>query len=182
MANKSPIDRTKAWLEHWVIALDLCPFAARPFKGDKIRYQLVKETEVFDLMDRFIEELGFLQKHEAVDTTILILEGLGEDFEDYLDIYYFLESKLTDFGLEEDFQLASFHPDYQFEGEEELAHSNYTNRSPFPLIHILRSEQVEAARRFYPDIEAIPERNIEKMDAMRLDEIKDKFNEFKGEN
>lgn len=180
MAKLSSIEKTKAWLEHWVIALNLCPFAGRPFQNDKIRYLLIEGREVFDLMDRFVEELHFLRENGEKDTSLLILEGLGSDFEEYLDIYYFLESKLSDFGFEKDFQLASFHPDYRFEGEGEEANSHYTNRSPLALIHILRAEQVEAARQFYPDIESIPDRNIEKMDAMHPEELKIKFNEFKG--
>lgn len=182
MANDPSISRVKDWIKDWVIALDLCPFASKPFQQDKIRYTVFKGTEVFDLMDQFIEELEILSNQSDTDTTILILDQILEKFDDYLDVYYFLESKLDDFDYEDDFQLASFHPDYCFEGEEESSNSHYTNRSPLPLIHILRVDQVEAARTFYPDIESIPDRNIEKMDQMRPEVIKIKFDEFKEEN
>ena len=182
MVSKPSIQIVKAWIEQWVIELNLCPFAAKPFAEDKIRFVVFEKTEVFEMMDFFLEELKTLSTTSSLDTSILILDNICSDFEDYLDVFYFLESKLADFDLEDEFQLASFHPAYRFEGEEESSNSHYTNRSPLPLIHILRVDQVEAARNFYPNIELIPENNIEKMDRMRPEAIKIKFDEFKGKN
>lgn len=182
MVSEPSIKVVKAWIEQWVIELNLCPFAAKPFIEDKIRYVVFDKIEVFELMDFFLEELRELSTTTSFDTSILILNNICKDFEDYLDVFYFLESKLADFDFEDEFQLASFHPAYRFEGEEESSNSQYTNRSPIPLIHILRVDQVEAARNFYPNIELIPENNIEKMDRMRPEVIKIKFDEFKGKN
>lgn len=179
MANNPSIDKVKNWIEEWVIGLDLCPFASKPFQQDKVRYVVFEGEEAFDLMDSFLNELKYLSEESSTDTIVMIIDGLTPEFEDYLDVYYFLESKLEDFGYQNEFQLASFHPDYVFEGEEESANSHYTNRAPLPLIHILRVDQVEAARNFYPNIEAIPNRNIEKMDQMSPEAIKIKFDAFK---
>ena len=182
MVNNPSILLVKDWVEQWVIELNLCPFASKPFAEDKIQFIVFEKAEVFELMDFFLEELKSLTTSSSYDTSILILENICSDFEDYLDVYYFLESKLVDFGYEDEFQIASFHPSYRFDGEGESSNSHYTNRSPLPLIHILRVDQVEAARSFYPNIELIPENNIEKMDGMRPEAIKIKFDAFKGKN
>jgi hypothetical protein len=182
MVNNPSIESVKSWIGEWVIGLNLCPFASKPFSQEKIRYKVFSGTEVFDLMDLFVEELEHLSGNSNTDTTIIILDQITSDFEDYLDVYYFLEGKLEDFGYQSEFQLASFHPKYCFEGEEPWSNSHYTNRSPIPLVHILRVDQVEAARNFYPDIEEIPNRNIEKMDEMSPEAIKIKFDEFKRKN
>lgn len=173
---------SKKWVSDWVIQLNLCPFAAKPFQEDAIRYVLFNPATDFEILDHFAHEIEYLKDKDTVSTTLLVFENedLVRDFEDFLDIYYYLESKLEDFEWETDFQLAAFHPDYLFGGEHPESNSHYTNRAPFPIIHILRTEQVEAARNFYPDVEEIPQRNIERMLSLPVSEINQRLYDIKG--
>ena len=180
MHSTDHIARTKRWLEDWVIQLNLCPFASHPYKNAKVKFRLCKERTAEGLGGDFLQEIAFLESSEGqqIDTSIIILSNLADSFEEYLDLYYWLEEIVELKGWEDKFQLASFHPNYQFDGTQVDDPENYTNRSPFPLIHILRSEQVEKAILHHPDTEDIPNQNIKTMNDLGLENIKIKWNEF----
>jgi hypothetical protein len=165
---------TEAWVEKMVIGLNLCPFAKAPFRKGRIRFSLFPGNEVEALMQFFLKELDFLDKtpEEEVETTLIIHPHVLNDFGEYLDVIPLLESLIQSCGLEGIIQLASFHPDYQFAGTEKEAAQNYTNRSPFPMLHLIREDSISRAVDSHPDIDSIPVQNIKKLEEMGVEEIK----------
>lgn len=149
----------RRWLERVVIGEGLCPFA-RPV-ADRLRITVSTATELDGLIEDLAAELQRLLDSPAgaLPTTILAIPHMLADFEDYLDALEVAEAVLADAGLEGEIQIASFHPDYRFADAppDDPAHS--TNRSPVPLFHLLREEDVEQALATHPDPEAIPARN-----------------------
>ncbi|MFK7979239.1 MAG: DUF1415 domain-containing protein [Saprospiraceae bacterium] len=159
------VETTKKWINTFVIQHNLCPFAKKPYLQNTIRY------EVYEGMDW--EELGIILQNESlflkntakstIETTILIIPNALNDFNDYLDFLAFANRLIFALGLDGALQIASFHPDYQFDGTTKEDVTNKTNQSPFPLLHLLREESVEHALAHYKEPESIPERNMETM-------------------
>jgi hypothetical protein len=161
----------KDWIEKVVIGLNFCPFAAKPFQLDKIIYLVHIEQDILLYIKQFYAVLRELQEEpaEVIETAFIIYPHSFADFHDYLSFVALLQAFLEKNQFEEEFQLASFHPSYQFEGSQPSDLSNVTNRSPFPLIHILRSESIQQARLFYGDTLNIPEKNIVNLNALGVD-------------
>lgn len=159
------IGEVKVWIEKFVIGLNLCPFAKVPFKSDSIAYTVtpLKDYDSF-LSALQLELTGLIDNDYA--TTVMIIPAKTLAFRDYLNLYRECEILLGEIGLEGEFQLASFHPDYQFADATQDDQSNYTNRSPYPLIHILRVEELAKAIESYGDTAAIYKRNIELLNKM----------------
>ena len=156
---------TRAWLEKAVIGLDLCPFARTVYVRDQVRF-LVSEAETpEDLLADLVSELRTLSETdpEVIDTTLLIHPWVLEDFLDYNDFLDVAEAAVAELGLEGEIQVASFHPQYQFADTEPEDVENYTNRSPYPILHLLREASVERAVEAFPDASGIFEKNIETM-------------------
>jgi len=157
------IDQTKNWIEKFVIGLNLCPFAKPVFDKDQIRYITVDSEKEDDQIIAFFGELKLLKKigpKDAATSFVIFSNGLN-NFDEYLTFHAKAEFILAEAKMDQTFQLASFHPDYQFEGTEKGDIENATNQSPYPMIHILRVKQVSAAIEQYPDTMTIPEKNIE---------------------
>ena len=154
---------TRAWVEGFVVAHNVCPFARREFVSDSIRFVEVAANEWEPALEAMIEECRRLDLTPEIETTLIVLRPGLEDFDDYLDFLAVAEALLVEQGYEGTYQLASFHPDYCFEGAAEDDPGNFTNRSPWPMLHLLREAGLERALAHYPDPEAIPERNIETM-------------------
>jgi hypothetical protein len=153
---------TKHWLEQAVIGLDLCPFARAVYLDDQIRYAVsAAETPELLLAD-LLGELQALAVADpaATETTLLIHPGVFADFLDYNDFLGVAEAAVEDLGLTGVLQVASFHPRYQFAGTGPDDIENYTNRSPYPMLHLLREASVERAVAAFPDAAAIYEKNI----------------------
>lgn len=155
------IDNTKKWIQDVVIGCNFCPFAAKEVKQGTVRYQIEEDNDIEACLNAFTMECELLDSNRDIETTILILPNGFDEFEDYLDLVDCAEQVLEENGYEGVYQVASFHPQYCFEGEEANDGSNYTNRSPYPMLHILREASVERAIEKYPDAEGIPARNIE---------------------
>jgi uncharacterized protein len=156
---------TRDWLEKAVIGLDLCPFARAVYVRNQVRF-VVSEAETPEaLLADLVRELRALSAAdpEAVDTTLLIHPRVLEDFLDYNDFLDVAEAAVAELELEGEIQVASFHPQYQFAGTEPDDVENYTNRSPYPILHLLREESVERAMAAFPDASGIFEKNIETM-------------------
>jgi len=151
---------TRQWLEEVVIGLNLCPFARREYEGERIRFAVCAARNPEDLLLEFAKELERLEREPQVETTLLIFPNALADFLDFLELLDLAQGWLDAQGLEGVYQLASFHPRYQFEGTSPNETSNYTNRSPWPMLHLLREASVEKAIAAHPDTNAIPERNI----------------------
>ncbi len=151
---------TKQWLEEAVIGLNLCPFARREYDANRIRFVVCENSKAEEMLLDFAAELERLERDPSVETTLLIFAKGLEDFYDFLDLLEMAHGWLDDQSLEGVYQLASFHPHYQFEGTSKRDPSNYTNRSPWPVIHLLREASVERAVAAHPDTAQIPERNV----------------------
>jgi len=159
--NKTVIRQTKEWLSTVVIAHGLCPFAKKEFDNDRIHYAVI-EAESLDLqLEKLVLECEALDSYTDRETSLLIFPLALSDFDAYLDMLALATTLLKELDYEGIYQLASFHPDYCFEGVKPNDPSHYTNRSPYPMIHILRESSVEAALKNYPNPEKIPERNIQ---------------------
>lgn len=157
--HKALIAPTRQWLKDVVIGFNFCPFARREFESGRVRYRVAESRKTKLLITALLEELHFLDGHDEIETTLLIFsEGLG-DFYDYLDFLGLAQLTLEEVGYDGVFQLASFHPEYVFEGEAFDDASNYTNRSPSPMIHLIREASIERAVAAHRDVDGIPERN-----------------------
>ena len=168
------IEATKRWLEKIVVGLNLCPFARLPFSAGRVRYVLYEGSDIVQLAELMVLEAQRLSRVPAdeVETTLIILPHALPDFLDYLDFLEEAEWLIRENELEGIIQVASFHPDYQFAGTQPDAPENYTNRSPYPMLHLLREESIEKALENYENPEAIPERNIEKMRELGVEGVK----------
>jgi hypothetical protein len=157
------IDDTRRWVSAVVIGLNLCPFARRVFQADKIRYAVSLATGARALVQDLAGELRRLAACPAtsVETTLLIHPHVLQDFLDYNEFLGIGERLVSDLGLRGIIQIASFHPGYQFAGTDLDAVENYTNRSPYPMLHLLREASITAAAGDPNELLAIPRRNVE---------------------
>ena len=153
---------TKAWLVHAVIGLNLCPFAKAVYVKNQIRYAVSDAATPEELRSALIAELEILRDADpaTLDTTLLIHPRVLPDFLEYNDFLDVADMTIEDMGLAGKIQIASFHPDYQFAGTEAEDIENYTNRSPCPMLHLLREASIESAISTFPDAAEIFERNI----------------------
>jgi len=157
------IATTKQWLERAVIGLDLCPFARAVHVRDQIRYAVSGAETPEELLAELFEELQALVAADPgeIETTLLIHPKVLADFLDYNDFLELANAAVAELGLEGVIQIASFHPRYRFLGTKPDAIENYTNRSPYPMLHLLREASVERAVAAFPDAAQIFEKNIE---------------------
>lgn len=164
-ATERYIRQTRHWLEQVVLAQQLCPFARQPYEAEQIRFVCTSATDETALLAYLEEELHYLMATPATEvaTSLLIHPWVLQDFYDYNNFLDSAEDVLRQAGFEGEVQLASFHPDYCFAGTAPEDAENYTNRSPWPMLHLLREAQVEAALAHYPDSEQIPVSNIQTM-------------------
>jgi hypothetical protein len=163
MSDREIIDTTKAWLEKAVIGLNLCPFAKAVHVKNQIRYTVTAARTVQQLQADLAMELQLLDaaNPDSIDTTLLIHPHALTDFLDYNDFLDTADETVALLGLEGKIQVASFHPDYRFAGSGANDIENHTNRSPYPMLHLLRESSVERAVAAFPDAEEIVERNME---------------------
>lgn len=159
-AYKNVIDETNQWIEKIVIKHQFCPFAARPYFAQNIGYQIIIKPDLGRFPDHFLKELNALDQSSDPETTLLIFPDSVEDFYDYLDLLADAEDLLIDHDYEGIYQLASFHPFYQFAGTTPDDVTNKTNRSPYPIIQILREDSITKALKNYANPEQIPEKNM----------------------
>ena len=167
----------RRWLEDFVVGLNLCPFA-RPLLGaQSLRIAVSGETGLAMLHRVFLLELDLLQRstEQEVATTLLVFPNALNQFEDYLLFLEDAQDLLRESGLEGLVQLASFHPDYRFAGEAPQAASHYSNRAPYPIVHLLREDMLTRALEDFSDPERIPERNIESLTAIGVDELEQRW-------
>lgn len=171
------IDDINQWLDEVVIGLNLCPFAAKPQREKRVRIAISHATDEETLLNDLQAELERLSDTpvEELETTLLAIPDMLENFEDYNDFLDAVDLWVEQFGWEGELQVASFHPQYQFADTEADEPGNLTNRSPWPLLHIIREESLEQAIEHYPDVEGIPERNIKRMEALTADEKRKLF-------
>lgn len=154
---------SQRWVEKVVVGLNLCPFAKPVLKANSLRYAMCADKTQQQLAAFFLTELDLIAQSDEADiaTTLVVIPNALADFYDYLDFLALCEELLAKSGLQSEFQLASFHPKYIFAGVDEQDVSHYTNRSPYPMLHIIREAQMSRVLANHPDPDKIPERNIQ---------------------
>lgn len=153
---------TARWVDGFVIGENLCPFAKTPAHQGRVAYRVTLAREPSTVAEELAELLLELREADPgqVETAFLVHPFALRDFEDYNDFLDVAEGLLEALGLERELQIASFHPRYCFDGADGDDPANYSNRSPFAMLHVLRQSSVGAAVDAHPNAEAIPERNI----------------------
>jgi hypothetical protein len=161
--NAAIVANTRQWLTRAVIGLNLCPFAKAVHVKAQIHYAVSKARDLEGMLTDLEAELDRLAaaNPERIDTTLLIFPHALADFLEFNDFLFFSEQLVTQMGLEGVLQIASFHPNYQFEGSGPDDIENYTNRAPYPTLHLLREASLTRAVEAFPDAAEIYERNIE---------------------
>jgi hypothetical protein len=177
MDKQAVIDCTRRWIATMVIELNLCPFARRVFEADKIRYVVTLADDKKALLADLADELEALAKTPSalVETTLLIHPRALGNFLDYNDFLDDGEQLVQDLGLRGILQIASFHPHYQFAGTPPGAVENYTNRSPYPMLQLLREESIAAVAGDPNESLKITERNIETLKTLGTKKILEKL-------
>ena len=166
------IASTQAWLKSFVIEYSICPFAKREAERGSIHFVVSHDADLEDCLNNLLLECDRLNSDTGIETTLIIYDQAFVCFDDYLDFVDLAEALLQAEDYEGVYQLASFHPDYYFEGTKLDDPANYTNRSPYPMLHLLREASLEKAIDAYPDPEAIPERNIKLLRELGLAKVK----------
>ena len=168
MDERAVIEATRRWIASVVIGLNLCPFARRVFSGELIRYVVSAATDAEALRADLATELTALANapRSSIETTLLVHPNVLTDFLDYNDFLADADQLVSELGLQGVIQIASFHPEYQFAGTRPDAVENYTNRSAYPMLHLLREESVSEVNRDPSAIANIPEQNIATMKAL----------------
>lgn len=178
MSITSTVDHVKAtrqWLETVVVGMDLCPFARRELDSERVRFSVSEAVDEVQLLQALESELQLLFGDDSIGTTLLIHPFVLSDFDAYNQFLDLADGLLVQMNLEGIFQIASFHPEYQFADTHPDDAENYTNRAPYPTLHLLREASVAQAIARHPDIEQIPVRNIEKMSALSAAQLKALF-------
>ncbi len=172
MSDESQVEAVRNWVETLVVGMNLCPFAKRELVKNRVRFVTTAATTQEQLLLALQTELELLNADSTIETTLLIHADVLQDFYDFNDFLGLADSLLLDMDLEGVYQIASFHPDYQFGGTHPDDAENYTNRSPYPVLHLLREDSLERVIADYPDVDDIPERNIELMNSLGAEKLR----------
>lgn len=159
-SNEQVIEETKKWIEDVVVGCNFCPFAGKELKQNSIRYVVETSSDNETCLQVFIKECVNLDNNPSTETTLIIFPSAFQQFDEYLDLVEMAESLLVKEDYEGIYQVASFHPQYMFADAPPNDAANYSNRSIYPMLHLLREESIEQALKKYPNPELIPERNI----------------------
>ena len=160
------------WVQTVVVDLNLCPFAGRELREGRVRFAVTQATTEAQLLASLQAELERLDTNPAVETTLLIHPRVLPDFADYNQFLETADELLVAMGADGIYQIASFHPHYQFDDTAPDDLENYTNRSPYPMLHLLREQSLERSIAGYPDTARIPLRNIALMKRLGIDRLK----------
>ncbi len=167
----------REWVERVVIGLNLCPFAGTPYKNGQVRITLSPAETEEALLDDLRRELQLLKDSpvETLETTMIAVTGMLANFDDYNQFLDVADDLLRDEGWADDYQIASFHPQYMFGGTRANDPGNLTNRSPCPILHIIREASIDQALADYPDPDSIPRRNVRLMKSLSRQERRGYF-------
>lgn len=162
-ANDSTvIDSVKHWINAVIIGLNFCPFAKKDMERQTVHYFVSQTVQISPSLNELLEQLTYLEQQPEIQTALLIFQhGFGE-FDEYLELVEYANGLIQQGGYSGIYQLATFHPNYCFADESADDPANYTNRSPYPILHILRESSVEQVLKHYPQPEQIPINNINK--------------------
>lgn len=163
------------WFEKAVLGLNLCPFAVRPYESGQIVFELSDASDDESCISDVYLKLLDLDKNPEIETLVLICKSHLTKFEDYNQFLALTDALLDQEGWLGVYQIASFHPDYCFEGCTSDARENWTNRSPYPLLHFIRESSITDAVSHYPDVDSIPERNIQTLNNLPVQRMQEIF-------
>lgn len=174
---------TEEWLQRCVLGLNLCPFARKPSDENRVRIVCEPSEDQFVVLERLLSEIEMLDTTDCskLETTLLVIPNLLSDFLDFNDFVFTANDLMTSRGWEGEYQLAHFHPEYQFEGTNSPDRENYTNRSPYPTLHIIRESSLSEVLAIHPDPESIPSTNIDTMNALSPKQMKAYFSSVRTE-
>ncbi|EMA8956805.1 DUF1415 family protein [Vibrio fluvialis] len=163
--NQAVAASVNQWLDDVVIGLNLCPFAAKPQRNQQIKICVSNATREEDLLQDILDQLLELDTKEPqeLETTLVVVPDMLQDFTDYNFFISWVEALIRQQDWEGVFQVATFHPNYYFAGTEPEDAENLTNRAPYPIFHLIREESMEKVLKHYPNPEAIPDTNIERV-------------------
>jgi len=170
-AYANVVAETRDWLTKAVIGLNLCPFAKAVQVKDQIRFAVSDATDAEGVLTDLQDELALLAEAdpEKIDTTLLIIPDALDDFLDFNDFEELSDRLLKRMRLVGELQVATFHPLFQFADTQPDAIENYTNRSPYPILHLLREDSIDRAVESFPDAAEIYEKNIDTMNKLGLE-------------
>ena len=154
-------EKVEHWLDEFIVGHNVCPFARRPLSQGLVKLLVLEsklEEELTQTLLQALQEL-VVSPRAKLETTIIVIPHQLSDFDDFWSYCEWTQDILIESAVEGLVQIVGFHPDFRFAGSEHEDAANYVNRSPYPLIHLLREESVEEAAEQYPDIASIPERN-----------------------
>jgi hypothetical protein len=160
------------WIDEVIIGENFCPFAKVPREQGKVHLTVTEATNVDTLLSVVITQCQLLDTHPNIETALIACSYALKDFEDYLDTLDMAQQLLEEMDYVGIYQLASFHPDYRFEGEPADSPSHYTNRAPYPIFHLIREASITTALEFTDNPESIPERNIKHAEQLGVDFFK----------
>ena len=155
------VEQTTKWIRDVVIGLNFCPFAARELKQGTVHYELCMEEDQKKALAAFLHECERLDKNPAIETSFLIFPNSFQRFDKYLDLLAMSQELIVQKKYEGIYQVASFHPHYCFADAPQNDAANYTNRSIYPMLHLLREESITHALKHYKEPEGIPQRNVD---------------------
>tara|TARA_R110002096_G_scaffold434973_1_gene658947 strand:- start:1477 stop:2037 length:561 start_codon:yes stop_codon:yes gene_type:complete len=171
MKDEIIIQSVRCWVELFIVELNLCPFAKREISRNRVYYAVSKAVTEEQLLVDLEAELESLNTSTSFETCLLIHPNVLQNFRDYNQFLDLAESLLQEMELSGIFQIASFHPKYQFSGTGPDDAENYTNRSPYPVLHLLREDSLEKAIANYTDVDQIPEANITLMNQLGVSKL-----------
>ncbi|HKM15700.1 MAG TPA: DUF1415 domain-containing protein [Marinospirillum sp.] len=172
MNDNKTLLATRQWVDTMVVGMNLCPFAKRELVNNRVRFITTPATTEEALLMALQTELALLNTDSEIETTLLIHPDVLQDFYDFNDFLNLAEGLLVEMALDGIYQIASFHPDYQFGGTQVDDAENYTNRSPYPMLHLIREASLALAIASHPDVDGIPKRNIALMNTLGTEKLK----------
>lgn len=154
------VEQTKQWLEQIIIGLNFCPFAKKEFVNQTIHYHVSEKEQVKSALVELLTQLEYLRDNPDIETSLLIYNHGFRDFNRFLDLVDYSNDIIVDYGFEGIFQIANFHPEYCFADTDYDDAGNFTNRSPYPTLHLIREQSMEKVLKVYKNPEEIPDNNI----------------------
>ncbi|NOQ62980.1 MAG: DUF1415 family protein [Methyloprofundus sp.] len=171
--NEIIIAQTKQWLKDIVIGLNFCPFAKPVFEQEKIHYQVSAADSLEACLQDLIAEAERLDNQSELETILVIYPNCVQDFDDFLELLEIANDLMHAQAYEGVYQLASFHPEYCFSGSDAEDPANYTNRSPYPMLHLIRESSLALALENYKDPEKIPDTNVQVAQDLGLEKMQE---------
>lgn len=163
--DSAKLTLVRNWIEQVVIGLNFCPFARKPYDENRVSIVIDHATEDDAILEVVLKELLRLENatENELETTLIVLPNVYPDFMEFNSLLHVLNNVLELEGFEGIFQIASFHPHYQFAGTQPGARENFTNRAPYPILHLIREDSIEKVLALHPDPDSIPENNIKRL-------------------